>query len=203
VATAEVRHGAAVVVSPPLLRRDTRTLLSGFLIAGFPATVFEQPTEPLETALSNATASFLRTFGRLVLHASAQQQEQEGQPLLLPLELTAELLPQMAAYEAAHAAWTAAYVPRLVRRLHLSLLALAQARATALGSGDHVLVAHMDTSISQLRANLARLAGGPEALAAINAAGVDGVDDLLMLPHLNLNPHNNNDADAEEEEEDA
>ncbi len=176
-AVAEVRHG---VVSPPL-QRDTRTLLSGFLIAGHPVTIFEQPTGPLETALSDAAAPFLRTFGRLVLLASAQQQEQE-QPLLLPFELTAELLPQMAAYEVAHAAWTSADVPRLVSRLHLSLVALAQARATALATGDMALCGSMDATIAQLRGNMARLAGGPEALAALDAD---------LLPHLN-----NNDADS-------
>jgi hypothetical protein len=79
VAMAEVLHG---VVSPPL-KRDTRTLLSAFLIAGHPVTVFEQPTGPLETALSDAAAPFLLTFGRLVVEASAQQEEQE-QPFLLP-----------------------------------------------------------------------------------------------------------------------
>jgi hypothetical protein len=113
VAMAEVRHG---VFSSPL-KRDTRTLLSGFLIAAHPVTVFEQPRGPLETNLSDAAAAFLRTFGRLVLLASAQQQQQDQPLLLLPFELTAELLPQMAAYEAAHAAWTSADVPRLVSRL--------------------------------------------------------------------------------------
>ncbi len=88
-----------------------------------------------------------------------------------------------------------ANVLRLVSRLHLSLVALAQARATALASGDPALVASMDTAIAPLRCNMARLEGGPEALAALDA---DGDDDLLMLPHLNITDdlNNNNYADA-------
>jgi hypothetical protein len=89
----------------------------------------------------------------------------------------------MAAYEAAHAAWTSADVPRLVSRLHLSLVALAQARATALATGDMALSGSMDTAVAQLRGNMAHLEGCPEALAALYAD---------LLPHLN----NLNDADA-------
>ncbi len=111
----------------------------------------------------------------------------------------------MAAIEAAHAAWTAADVPRVVRRLSLGLLGLAQARATALASpmADHDahIIAHIDTSVARLRAQLARLDGGPDALATIDAVGDNDVADLLMvLPDLNLVlppllPNNDNDND--------
>jgi hypothetical protein len=174
------------------------------MIEHFALNVFEHPTEPAETALSGsgATTPFLRTFGRLVVAASTQQRE-EGQPLLLPPELTAELLPQMAAFEAAHAALTAGDLPRVVRRISLGLLGLAQARATALAApmADHTLVAHMDTSVARLRAQLARLPapfGGPEALAALDALGDNDVADLnlvLLDPHHHDN-NNDNNADA-------
>jgi hypothetical protein len=214
--------------------RHTRTRLTACMIAAHPHNVFEFPTEPLEAALSAATAPFLSTFGRLVVAVATSQlwggaeQEVEGhdsdddeqqllllRQILLPFGLllataTAELLPQMAAFEAAHAAWTAADVPRLVRRISLGLLGLAQAHATALAApADHdalIIVAQIDTSIDRLRTQLLRLDGGTEALAAIDAAVGDGVAaaDLLMLPDLNLLPHHhlnndnnpNDDADA-------
>ncbi len=56
------------------IKRDTRTLLSAFLIAGYPVTVFERLTGQLETALLDAAAAFLRTLGCLIAEASAQQQ---------------------------------------------------------------------------------------------------------------------------------
>ncbi len=82
-------------------------------------------------------------------------------------------------------------MPRLVSRIHLSLVALAQARATALATnGDPALVGGMDTAIAQLRANMARLEGGSEALAALDAGDA-------LLPPLNTDDlNNNNDADA-------
>ncbi len=173
------------------------------MIEGHPHNVFEFPTEPLETALSGATARFLRTLGRLVVEASLlTPQEELERPLhmLLPLGLLGELRPQMAAFEAAHAAWTAADLPRVVRRISLGLLGLAQARGTALAAVDHTLVAHIDTSVARLRAQLARLDGGAAALAAIDAVG-DDVDGLLLLPDLNLPvvalpPNDNNNADT-------
>ncbi len=228
VALAEARHygGGA----PPFrIERHTRRLLTACMIAGHPVNVFEFPTEPLEAALSDATAPFLRTLGRLVVavaesalwaegveqgdvgHEEEHEQQLLLQQILLPFGLTTELLlPQMAAFEAAHAAWTAADVPRLVRRISLGLLGLAQARATAVLAApiimaDHhddalIIVAQIDTSIDRLRTQLARLDGGPEALAAIDAAVGDGMAaaDLLMLPDLNLLPNpndNNNNAD--------
>jgi hypothetical protein len=118
--------------------------------------------------------------------------------MLLPLGLLGELRPQMAAFEAAHAAWTAVDLPRVVRRLSLALLALAQARGTAVAAVDGALVANIDTSVARLRAQLARLDGGAAALAAIDAVGYD-VEGLLMLPDLNLalpppNTNGNNNA---------
>ncbi len=234
VALAEARHdGAIIIIAPPTTtERHTRTLLTACMIAGHPLNVFEFPTEPLEAALSAATAPFLHTLGRLVVavatsalwaeegddveqeegddvvgHDEEEHEEEHKQLLLwqilLPFGLATELLllPQrMAAFEAAHAAWTAADVPRLVRRISLALLGLAQAHATALlaAPADHhddalIIVAQIDTSIDQLRTQLVRLDGGAEALAAIDAAVGDGVAaaDLLILPDLNL-PHLNN-----------
>jgi hypothetical protein len=205
VAAAAVCHGA---MEPPP-RCHTRTVFTACMIEAHPINVFEFPTEPLEAALSAATAPFLRTLGRLVVEASLLTPEEElERPLhmLLPLGLLGELRPQMAAFEAAHAAWTAVDLPRVVRRLSLALLALAQARGTAVAAVDGALVAHIDTSVTRLRAQLARLDGGAAALAAIDAAVGDGVVEglHLMLPDLNLalpSPPNNangnnNNADA-------
>ncbi len=84
-------------------------------------------------------------------------------------------------------------LPRLVRRISLALLGLAQARGTALlvaAVMDNALVANIDTSVARLRAQLARLDGGAAALAAIDAAAAvgDGVlgGGLHLLPDLNL-----------------
>jgi hypothetical protein len=190
VAAAAVHHGGAL--EPPPIRCHTRTLFTACMIEAHPINVFEFPTEPLEAALSAATAPFLRTLGRLVVEASLlTPQEELERPLhmLLPLGLLGELRPQMAAFEAAHAAWTAVDLPRVVRRLSLALLALAQARGTAVVAAvvDADLVAQIDTSVARLRAQLARLDGGAAALAAIDAAIGDGAaEGLLMLPDLNL-----------------
>jgi hypothetical protein len=199
VAAAEVHHGA--IEPPPVCH--TRTLLTACMIEAHPINVFEFPTEPLERALSAATAPFLRTLGRLVVEASLlTPQEELERPLhlLLPTGLTAELRQQMAAFEAAHAAWTAVDLPRVVRRLSLALLGLAQARATALAApaqhDDALIVTHIDTSVARLRAQLARLDGGAAALAAIDAAVGDGVLEglhLLHLPGLTLPLPPNND----------
>jgi hypothetical protein len=210
VAAAEVCHGA---MDEPPPRCHTRTLFTACMIEAHPNNVFEFPTEPLEAALSAATAPFLRTLGRLVVEASLlTPQEELERPLhmlLLPhmVGLLGELRQQMAAFEAAHAAWTAVDLPRLVRRLSLALLGLAQARGTALVAAvvDNALVAHIDTSVARLRAQLARLDGGAAALAAIDAAVGDNndvLDGLLHLPDLNLlpvvalPPNDNNNADA-------
>jgi hypothetical protein len=67
VAAAEACHGA--LERPPVCH--TRTLLTACMIEGHPINVFEFPTEPLEAALSAATAPFLRTFGRLVAAVAA------------------------------------------------------------------------------------------------------------------------------------
>ena len=186
VAAATACHGA---MEPPP-RCHTRTLFTACMIVDHPINVFESPTEPLEAALSGATAPFLRTLARLVVEASLLTPEEElERPLhmLLPLGLLGELRPQMAAFEAAHAAWTAVDLPRVVRRLSLALLALAQARGTAVAAVDADLVAQIDTSVARLRAQLARLDGGAAALAAIDAAIGDGAaEGLLMLPDLNL-----------------
>jgi hypothetical protein len=190
VAAAEACHGA---MDEPPLECHTRKLLTACMIEAHPINlnVFEFPTEPLEAALSAVTGPFLRTLGRLVVEASLlTPQEELERPLhmLLPLGLLGELRPQMAAFEAAHAAWTAVDLPRIVRRLSLALLGLAQARATAVAvpaQHDAHIVAHIDTSVARLRAQLARLDGGAAALAAIDAVG-DDVDGLLLLPDLNL-----------------
>jgi hypothetical protein len=160
---ANVRHHGGVF-SPPL-ELHTRTLLTAYLIYGHPVPIFERPTGPLEQVLRDATAVFLHTFGRLLLATAAEQ----PQLPLLPFELTAELLPQMAAFEAAHAAWTAVDVPRLVSRMHFNLVGLAQARAVAFANNDMELCAAIDTTITEVRGKLVRLAGGPEALAALDA----------------------------------
>jgi hypothetical protein len=203
VAAAEVCHGA---LTPPA-KCHTRTWFTACMIEGHPINVFEFPTEPLEAALSAATAPFLRTLGRLVVEASLlTPQEELERPLhmlLLPhMGLLGELRTQLVAFEAAHAAWTAADLPRVVRRISLALLGLAQARATALAApaqhDDALIVTHIDTSVARLRAQLARFDGGAAALAAIDAVGND-LDGLLLLPDLNLlllPPNDNNNADA-------
>jgi hypothetical protein len=225
--------GTPPTTTTMMTERRTRTLLTAGLIAAHPINVFEFPAEPLEAALSAATAPFLRTFGRLVVAVATSALWAEGveqgdvgdeeieqqllrqilllQPFGLLATATAELPQQMAAFEAAHAAWSAADVPRLVRRICLSLLALAQARTTVVADHHHndddtlnlLLVAQFDTSIDRLRTQLVRLDGGAEALAAIDAAVGDGAAaaDLLMRPDLNLvvlppnNDDNNNNAD--------
>jgi hypothetical protein len=190
VAAAEACHGA---LEPPPVMCHTRTLLTACMIEAHPVNVFEFPTEPLEAALSAATAPFLRTLGRLVVEASLLTPEEElERPLhmLLPLGLLGELRPQVVAFEAAHAAWTAVDLPRVVRRLSLALLALAQARGTAVAAVDADLVAQIDTSVARLRAQLARLrrrvprrvaypvhsrAGGECGDDAVATKGVGGV----------------------------
>jgi hypothetical protein len=205
VAAAEACHGA---MEEPPLECHTRKLLTACMIEAHPINFFEFPTEPLEAALSAATGPFLRTLGRLVVEASLlTPQEELERPLhmLLPLGLLGELRPQMAAFEAAHAAWTAVDLPRIVRRLSPALLGLAQARGTAVAAVDNALVAHIDTSVARLRAQLARLDGGAAALAAIDAVG-DDVDGLLLLPDLNLvvaPDDDNNNADADDNNADA
>jgi hypothetical protein len=220
VAAAEAchHHGALDEEEPPL-ECHTRKLFTACMIEAHPINVFEFPTEPLEAALSAATGPFLRTLGRLVVAVAESALWAEGveqgdvgheeleqqllRQILLPhMGLLGELRPQMAAFEAAHAAWTAVDLPRLVRRISLALLGLSQARATAVVAAvvDNALVAHIDTSVARLRAQLARLDGGAAALAAIDAAAAVGdVLGGLHLPDLN----HDNDADADDNNADA
>jgi hypothetical protein len=99
VAVAEARHHHGALAPPP--RCHTRTLLTACMIEAHPVNVFEFPTEPLETALSAATAPFLRTLGRLVVAVATslllaegvvvEQGEEPDQEQLLLRQATLEM----------------------------------------------------------------------------------------------------------------
>jgi hypothetical protein len=159
------RHKLDIQESAPA-KIKTREFLAAYMIACFPANVFES-IGPLEQAVLDAAGRMLAIFERICAALRGDGRQAFSQ---LPAELTAALPVAVQAYLDRFMEWKVPDEARLARRIERALLAVLQAQAQAGTAADApVLTAALTEQAGRLREKLAQLAGA-EAVARVEAA---------------------------------